>query len=118
MTVTGTGWNVMLDNFPQITSGCFCIGSVDGSHERNKFFNLDKGDFGHFPWHWDGMGTRFGIASLGAFALFVGFLALAYTFLALPVVRYGAKMIFVESVRRKKPDFEWLIRGFRQTTLI
>ncbi len=108
----GTGWNVMLDNFLRLLLVVFVLGVLTGPMKGINF-NLDKGDFGHFPWHWDGSWEQiFGIASLGAFALFVGFLALAYTFLALPVVRYGAKMIFVESVRRKKPDFEWLIRGF------
>jgi len=65
------------------------------------------------PWHWDGSWEQiFGIASLGAFAIFMGLIALAYTFLALPVVRYGSKMIFVQAVRKIKPDFEYLIRGF------
>jgi len=64
-------------------------------------------------WNWDGsLEQFFGMASLGAFALFLGLLALAYALLALPVVKYGAKMIFLESVRKVKPDFEWLIRGF------
>ena len=108
----GTGWKVMLDNFLRLLLVVFVLGILTGPMKGINF-NLDKGDFSHFPWHWDGSWEQiFGLASIGAFAVFLGLLALAYTFLALPVVRYGAKMIFVESVRKMKPDFEWLIRGF------
>ncbi|HBE41455.1 MAG TPA: hypothetical protein DDW27_09665, partial [Bacteroidales bacterium] len=108
----GTGWNVMLDNFLRLLLVVFVLGILTGPMKGIQF-NLDEGHFKNFPWHWDGSWAQiFGLASVGAFAIFIGLLALAYTFLALPVVRYGAKMIFVESVRRQKPDFEWLIRGF------
>ena len=108
----GTGWKVMLDNFLRLLLVVFVLGILTGPMKGINF-DLDKGDFKNFPWHWDGSWEQiFGLASIGAFAVFIGLLALAYTFLALPVVRYGAKMIFVESVRKMKPDFEWLIRGF------
>ncbi|NMB70825.1 MAG: hypothetical protein GYA22_01575 [Bacteroidales bacterium] len=108
----GTGWNVMLDNFLRLLLVVFVLGILTGPMKGINI-NLDEGDFKHFPWHWDGSWEQiFGLASVGAFAIFLGLLALAYTFLALPVIRYGAIMIFVESVRKMKPDFEWLIRGF------
>ncbi len=108
----GTGWKVMLDNFLRLLLVVFVLGILTGPMKGINF-DLDKGDFKNFPWHWDGSWEQiFGLASIGAFAVFIGLIALAYTFLALPVVRYGAKMIFVESVRKMKPDFEWLIRGF------
>ena len=108
----GTGWKVMLDNFLRLLLVVFVLAMLTGPMKGIQW-NLDKHDFGNFARDWEGSWEQiFGLASLGAFAVFLGLLALAYTFLALPVVRYGAKMIFVESVRKMKPDFEWLIRGF------
>jgi uncharacterized membrane protein len=109
----GTGWNVMFNNFLRLLLVVIVLGILTGPMNGINF-NFDKHDFENFNWnHWNGdWGQLFGIASLGALAIIIGILAIAYTFLALPVVRYGAKMIFVESVRKIKPDFEWLIKGF------
>jgi uncharacterized membrane protein len=109
----GTGWNVMLKNFLRLLLVVIVLGVLTGPMKGINF-NFDKHDFGHLNfdnWHGD-WGQLLGLASLGALAVIIGLLAIAYAFLALPVVRYGAKMIFVESVRNIKPDFEWLIRGF------
>jgi hypothetical protein len=108
----GTGWKVMLDNFLRLLLVVFVLAILTGPMKgiNHKF---DASDFGNLPWRWEGRWDQiFGLASIGAFAVFIGLLALAYTFLALPVIRYGGKMIFLESVRKVKPDFEWLIRGF------
>jgi uncharacterized membrane protein len=51
------------------------------------------------------------------FAMFFGFLALLYYFLAVPVLEFGGKMIFVQAVRKIKPEFELLIRGFWENYL-
>jgi hypothetical protein len=110
----GTGWNVMFNNFLRLLLVVIVLGVLTGPMNGMKF-NFNHNDFKDFiNWHhWDGdWGQIFGIASLGALAIIIGILAIAYTFLALPVVKYGAKMIFVESVRKIKPDFEWLIKGF------
>jgi len=108
----GTGWNVMLDNFLRLLLVVFVLGVLTGPMSGINF-KVDNFDFMDHPWKWDGnWGQIFGIASIGAFAIFAGLIALAYTFLALPVVRYGGRMIFLQAVRREKPDFEWLIRGF------
>ena len=108
----GTGWNVMLDNFLRLLLVVFVLAILTGPM-KGLNYNFNANDFKDIPWKWEGNWEQiFGLASIGAFAVFIGLLALAYTFLALPVVRYGAKMIFVESVRKIKPDFEWLIKGF------
>jgi hypothetical protein len=74
----GTGWNVMLDNFLRLLLVVFVLGILTGPMKGINI-NLDKGDFGHFPWHWVGSWEQiFGIASIGAFALVhTGLLALA-----------------------------------------
>lgn len=107
----GTGFQVMLDNFLRLFLVVLVLVILTGP---TKFgFNLDKGDFKNFPWHWDGNWEHiFGLASLGMFAIFFVMLALLYTFLAKPVVAYGGKMIFVQAVRKIKPNFELLISGF------
>jgi uncharacterized membrane protein len=46
------------------------------------------------------------------FAVFFILIAILYAFLAKPVVEYGGKMIFIQAVRKIKPDFELLISGF------
>lgn len=108
----GTGWKVMLDNFLRLLLVVFVLMVLKGPM-KGLNYSIDSGDIKNMAWNWDGsLEQFFGMASLGAFALFLGLLALAYALLALPVVKYGAKMIFLESVRKVKPDFEWLIRGF------
>jgi hypothetical protein len=49
----------------------------------------------------------------GVFALF----ALAYAFLIIPVFNYGGKLMFVQAVRDERPDFNTLIKGFRENYL-
>jgi hypothetical protein len=108
----GTGWKVMLDNFLRLLLVVFVLGILTGPM-KGLNYNFDGNHFKNFPWKWEGDWEHiFGLVSIGAFAVFIGLLALAYAFLALPVVRYGSKMIFVQAVRKIKPDFEWLIRGF------
>jgi hypothetical protein len=107
----GTGWQVMTDNFLRLLLVVIVLAILTGP---TKFgFNFSKADFHGFPWHWDGnWESIFGLASLGMFAIFFIMLGLLYAFLAKPVVDYGGKMIFVQAVRKVKPDFELLISGF------
>lgn len=55
--------------------------------------------------------------SLGVFAAFFGLLALLYGFLVAPVFKYGGDFIFLQSVRKIKPDFELLVSGFMKNYL-
>jgi uncharacterized membrane protein len=59
----------------------------------------------------------FRLGNFGIFAAFYGLLGLLYAFLAVPVFRYGSRLMFVQSVRQEKPDFETLIKGFRENYL-
>ena len=60
----------------------------------------------------------FGLVSLGAFAVFFVMIALAYAFLALPVVTYGSKMIFLQAVRMENPILNGSSKDLVPTTLI
>jgi uncharacterized membrane protein len=44
-------------------------------------------------------------------------IAMLYTFLVAPVFKYGGDIIFVKAVRKIKPDFEYLIKGFMENYL-
>jgi len=108
----GTGWKVMLDNFLRLLLVVIILAILTGPM-KGLNFHFDGHNFKDFPWKWEGDWNQiFGLASIGVFAVFIGLIALAYVFLALPVVKYGGKMIFVQAVRRIKPDFELLISGF------
>jgi len=113
----GTGWRVMMDNFLRLLLVVFILAIVAAPY---KIFDIkiDPSDFPWSPWKWNGDWEHFfGLASLGIFAAFFALIAFLYSFLVAPVFQYGGKLIFVESVRRKKPDFEILIRGFMDNYL-
>ena len=112
----GTGFQVMLDNFLRLLLVVFVIAILTVPFSgMNWKFNLN--DLPKNPYHWghffgNDMQKLFTVGALGMLGVFIGFIALAYTFLAAPVVNYGGDMIFVQSVRKIKPDFEMLIKGF------
>jgi uncharacterized membrane protein len=117
----GTGWQVMLDNFLRLLLVVFVLAVLTAPF---KMFNwkFDPSDLPGNPYEWghmfgNNMKDLFTIGAFGMFAAFFALLALAYTFLAAPVVTYGSDMIFVQAVRRIKPDFELLIKGFWQNYL-
>jgi uncharacterized membrane protein len=113
----GTGWNVMMDNFLRLFLVVIIVGIIIGPL---KIFNIhvDSSDLRHIPWHWQGNWEHlFSLASFGILAAFLGLIALLYTFLVVPVFKYGGNMMFVQAVRKIKPDFELLIKGFMQNYL-
>ena len=113
----GTGWRVMMDNFLRLLLVVFILAILTAPFKTFNF-HFDASDFHGAPWKWAGNWEHlFSLASLGIFALFFGLLAILYMFLAAPVVEYGGKMIFVQAVRKIKPDFELLIRGFWENYL-
>jgi len=114
----GTGWKVMLDNFLRLFLVVIVLAIL--AIPLKFHYSFDASDFNGGPWEWamDGHWHKFfGMASLGILASFVAFLSLLYTFLVRPVVKYGGKMIFVQAVRKMKPDFELLIKGFWENYL-
>lgn len=113
----GTGWRVMQDNFLRLLLVVFVMAIVVGPF-RMVNFNFDHNNFHGNPWEWaSNMDNLFSLASIGIFAAFFALIALLYTFLAAPVVEYGTDMIFVQAVRKIKPEFELLIRGFWENYL-
>jgi uncharacterized membrane protein len=111
----GTGWQVMMDNFLRLFLVVIILVILTGPFSGLDF-KFDKSDFRHLPFLGDHMDYRglFALGSLGMMAAFFGLLAILYAFLVAPVFYYGGDMIFVQSVRQKKPDFEYLIKGFME----
>jgi hypothetical protein len=114
----GNGWSVMGDNFLRLFLVVLVVTILSGP---TKIFhmNFNSSGLNHFPWIWHGHMSHefFNLASLGLLAGFFGLLALLYSFLALPVIDFGSKMIFVQAVRKIKPDFELLLKGFWENYL-
>jgi hypothetical protein len=116
-----TGWKVMFDNFLRLFLVIIVLAIVTAPFKMFNFhFNMS--DLHNLPWN---MGHNMGhnmshfltLGSLGIFAAFFGLLAMLYAFLIAPVFQYGGNMIFVQAVRKIKPDFELLIKGFMENYL-
>jgi uncharacterized membrane protein len=116
-----TGWRVMTDNFLRLFLVILILAIVTTPF---KMFNVkfDMSDLQNLPWS---LGHHFGhgmnylpfIGAVGIFAAFFGLLAMLYSFLIKPIFEYGGSMIFVQAVRKIKPDFEYLIKGFMENYL-
>jgi len=117
----GTGWKVMADNFLRLLLVIIILAILVAPF---KIFNMhfSPSDFHGAPWNWNWDDERswehfLGLASLGIFAAFFALIAMLYAFLVAPVFKYGGDIIFVKAVRKIKPDFEDLIKGFMENYL-
>jgi hypothetical protein len=112
-----TGWRVMSDNFIRLFLIIIIVAIVSGPVSMVNF-KFDAHDFHGAPWEWAGnFHSMINWASVGMFAAFIGLMALLYTFFVVPVFKYGRDMTFVQAVRKIKPDFELLVKGFWQNYL-
>jgi hypothetical protein len=129
----GTGWKVMMDNFLRLFLVIIILAIVTAPFKIFNF-HFNPSDIWRGPWNWNhGWGHHmfngswnegsdwghnlFNIGALGIFAAFFGLLAMLYTFLVKPVFVFGGNMIFVQAVRKTKPDLEYLIKGFMENYL-
>lgn len=111
----GTGWRVMTDNFLRLFLVIIVL-TILTAPLKMLDFKFNSNDLHELPFVGDAFRgdfeQLFAIGSLGMLAAFFGLIALLYAFLVAPIFTYGGDMIFVQSVRRTKPDFEYLIKGF------
>src|SRR5512133_181717 len=115
------GWRVMTDNFLRLFLVIIILAIVTSPMKMFNF-KFDMSDLHNLPWN---IGHNFGhsfrdlpfLGAVGILAAFFGFVAMLYSFLVKPVFEYGGSMIFVQAVRKIKPDFEYLIKGFMQNYL-
>jgi len=117
----GTGWRVMADNFLRLFLVIIVL-SIVAAPLKMFNWNINPSDFHKFPFA-DGfdfghnMKSALTLGSLGIFAVFFIFIGMLYAFLVAPVFEFGGDMIFVQAVRKIKPDFEYLIKGFMENYL-
>jgi hypothetical protein len=113
-----TGWRVMMDNFLRLFLVVIILAILTGPFKIFNF-SFDMSDLHRAPWNMAGDWGHnlFRLGTLGIFAAFFGLLAMLYAFLIVPVFEYGSNMIFVQAVRKEKPDFEYLIKGFMENYL-
>jgi hypothetical protein len=117
----GTGWKVMADNFLRLLLVVVILGILAAPFKIFNF-HFSPSHFHGAPWNWNWDDERswnhfFGMASLGIFAAFFALIAMLYAFLVAPVFKYGGNYIFVRAVRKIKPDFEYLVKGFMENYL-
>jgi len=114
----GTGWRVMMDNFLRLFLVILILAIVTAPFKMFNF-HFDMSDLHRGPWNWgnDWGHDLFRLGTFGIFAAFFGLIAMLYAFLVAPIFQYGGSMIFVQAVRKIKPDFEYLIKGFMENYL-
>ncbi len=110
------GWKTMNLYFLPLFLVTFILAILDGP--KNMFqYKVNPGDFPNNleNFNWENF-THFSStwAALGALAMVFVIFALAYSFLLLPILKFGRDMMFVQAVRRIKPDFNYLIQGFKE----
>jgi uncharacterized membrane protein len=114
----GNGWQTMKDKFLYLFLVTIIMSVIEAPTGIFQF----KLNANNFP-NWGGANWEHAhaissvFAILGAMAIVLGIIALAYSLLILPVFKYGSHMIFVQAARKIKPDFNYLIVGFKQNYL-
>jgi uncharacterized membrane protein len=110
------GWKIMNRSFLPLFLVTFILAILDGP--KNMFqYKMNPGDF---PMNMDGFNwENFSMFShvwavIGTMALVFVIFALAYNFLLLPILKFGRDMMFVQAARGIKPDFNYLIQGFKE----
>jgi hypothetical protein len=117
----GTGWQVMMDNFLRLFLLVIVL-SILTAPLKFMNFDFDLSDLHKLPfnlgndWGHD-MKSMLTLGSLGVFAAFFILIAMLYAFLVAPVFEFGGDFIFVQAVRKIKPDFEYLVKGFMSNYL-
>jgi hypothetical protein len=117
------GWNTMSKYFLILLLVVIVTGLIIAPTQMLKW-NLNPSDFRWGDWgnwnHWNHWNNNFfnsGVMALSAIALAYGIFAIAYSLLVIPVFSFGAKLIFVHAARDTRPEFETLVRGFKENYL-
>lgn len=109
----GTGWNVMFDNFLRLFLLVLVMGILVAPFKA-AHINFNPSHFHWAHWNWQEV---FRFSTFGMFAIMFGLFAMLYAFLVAPVFEFGANLMFVHAVRKIKPEFETLIKGFSENYL-
>ena len=94
----GYGWRKMFEkSFLPLLVAVLIVGIIDGPSSAGIKWNIDDGGFS-----WPMM-------FLVPFALF----ALAYSFLFVPIIKYGENLLFLQAMRGEEADLKVLFEGFK-----
>ncbi|HJX71210.1 MAG TPA: hypothetical protein VJ346_04640 [Bacteroidales bacterium] len=109
------GWKTMFDYFLVLLLVVIVMGIILFPAQLLKI-NIDSDSYRWWKDEFDfiGPGT---FTALGVLAIFLGILALIYTILVVPVFKFGADIMFVHAARGTRPEFETLIKGFKENYL-
>ncbi len=115
----GHGWNTMFKYFlilllVVIVMGLIMIPMKMGNLNFGHNFNPE--DFGCDFSFLNFLKTP-EFAVFGVMAFILGIIAFAYMLLVVPVFKFGKDLIFVHAARNIRPEFETLIRGFKENYL-
>jgi hypothetical protein len=111
----GRGWNVMSNYFLVLLLVVIVMGIV---MFPLQFIKININSENHTWWKEGIEFFRSGaFAVLGAFAIMLGIVALIYMLLLVPVFKFGADFMFVNAARGIRPEFDTLIRGFKENYL-
>lgn len=111
----GHGWKVMFNYFLVLLLVVIVMGIVMFPAQMLRI-NISPENFGWMKDQFDFIGPG-GYATLGVLAIVMGIFALIYMLLVVPVFKYGADIMFVHAARGNRPEFETLIRGFKENYL-
>lgn len=111
----GLGWRVMSDYFLYLFLVAIVLAFIDMPKNMLQY-RFNSSDFPNWNFYdWENFSLfSSAFAAFGALAIVYGIFVLAYSFLLVPVFKYGAHMMFVQAARNIKPDFNYLIQGFRE----
>jgi uncharacterized membrane protein len=107
------GWKVLHKYFLVLLLVVVAIGILVSPFQAARI-NINPGI--HPGLHWSD-GHFFFSAAMGMFALILGIFAFAYSLLVVPVLEFGANLMFVQAVRDIKPEFETFFKGFKENYL-
>ena len=110
------GWDAMIKYFLILLLVVIALGFI-AAPSGFGHLNFNMGDWGEMEWEDQFFDFGPNIAVLGAVALVIGIFALAYNLLVVPVFEFGGDMMFVHAARDVRPDFETLIKGFKENYL-
>lgn len=109
------GWKTMFDYFLVLLLVVIVLGIVTFPAQLMKI-NIDADNYHWWRDEMDFIGPGL-FAAMGVLAIVVGIFALIYAILVVPVFKYGANIMFVHAARGIRPEFETLIKGFKENYL-
>ncbi len=109
------GWKTMSSNFLILFLVVIIMGIVQAPTNL-VHFNVDPADFHNTDFKFFNF-LHTELLALGVIALFLGIFALAYILLIVPIFKFGANFMYVQATRGIRPEFDILIKGFKENYL-